>query len=373
MTRAASTESMGGVGASYERAAAATYLAAMLAGGSGPGLKGKVVRVAAQQPAALDDLEVQIEDGAGQTAIARLQVKHQLALTAAPSNLNFASIVADAWRDLTDPSFVIGFDRVGAVAEKISADAYYAANRLRELARFAPNGDALRGALDRPGQGGDAKAIWNVAEALSANALKRQPSNDELHLFWRHFVVVRIEATLEHDRDREHAVDQLRAVTYLPGVPAPASLFETLELIAGTLNVRGVGFDADQLLRHLAERHDVALDPVDPTLEPMTRTARAAAARDARAWQSDLKVAALPPEFQPLDPTAGGGDALANPIAAFKIDGIETYLRRHRGLAILGVPGAGKTQSLVQISQHLLETGELVPIVRSLPRLALGG
>lgn len=373
MTRAASTESMGGIGPSYERAVAALYLAAMLADGAGPGLAGKVVRVAAQQAAALDDLEIRTADREGRTAVARLQVKHQLTLTAAPSNSNFAEIIADAWRDLQADGFAAG-DRVGAVAERCASDSLYAARRLSEMAWLAADGSALQAGLTRAGQGGDAKKLWDSVAVLSEKPLGRPPTNDELMHFWRNFVVIGIEASFARDRDRAHAADQLRAVTFLPDAPGPASLFGTLELIAGTLHVRGAGFDADQLRNHLAERYDITLKPTDPLLEPITRTARAAATRDAQAWRDALNVAALSPEFVPLDPVGFEGNP-PEPVAgaAFALGGIEAYLRRHRDLAVQGVPGAGKTQSLVQIATHLLKTSELVPIVRRLPRLALGG
>ena len=233
MTRAASTESMGGIGVSYERAAAAVYLAAMLAGGAGPGLAGKVVRVAAQQAAALDDLEIHCEDEQGRTAVARLQVKHQLALTAAPSNSNFAEIVRDAWRDLQAASFAAG-DRVGAVAERIASDSLYAVRRLVEMAGLAADGAALEAALSRPSQGGDAKTLWDNVAALSERALGRAATSDEILKFWRHFTVIGIDASFARDRDRAHAIDQLRAVTYLPGAPDAASLFATLEVVAGS-------------------------------------------------------------------------------------------------------------------------------------------
>lgn len=373
MTRAASTESMGGIGVSYERAVAAVYLTAMLAGGTGPGLAGKVVHVAAQKAAALDDLEIQTEDEQGRTAVARLQVKHQLALTAAPSNTNFADIVRDAWRDLRAPAFAVG-DRVGAVAERIASDSLYAARRLAEMAELAADGATLEAALSRPGQGGDAKKLWDKVAALSEKPLGRAATSDELLTFWRHFTVIGIDASFARDRDRAHAIDQLRTVTYLQNAPDPATLFATLEAVAGILNVRGAGFDSEQLRSHLAEQYAITLEPTDPDLEPITRTARTAATRDVQAWRDLLQVAALPPVFVPLDPIGYDGDPPKRVKgAAFALDGIETMLRQHRGLAVQGVPGAGKTQSLVQIAAHLLETSELVPVVRRLPRLALGG
>ncbi len=239
---------------------------------------------------------------------------------------------------------------------------------------LAKHGDALAAMLDRPAQGSDAKALWDVVAALSVKPLGLAPTNDQMLRFWRHFVAIRIEATLDRDRDRERAIDQLRAVTFRANAPDPAELFGTLELVAGTLNVRGAGLDVDQLRKHLAERYDIHLEPVDLQLEPIARTARDAAARDAQAWRDALKVAALAPEFVPLDPIEYDASKPAKPVmgTAYKLDGIEPMLRGHRGLAVEGVPGAGKTQSLVQIAQHLLDESELIPIVRSLPSLALG-
>jgi len=373
MTRVASTESTGGIGVSYERAAAAVYLAAMLAGGAGPGLAGKVVRVAAQQAAALDDLEIHCEDEQGRTAVARLQVKHQLTLSASPSNTNFADIVRDAWRDLYAPG-IAAVDWVGAVAERIASDSLYAVRRLTEMAVLAADGAALVAALDRPGQGGDAKQLWDNVAALSEKPLGRAATSDELLNFFRRFTVVGIDASFARDRDRAHAIDQLRAVTYLPNAPDPASLFATLEVVAGTLNVRGAGFDADQLRSHLAEQYAITLEQTAPQLEPITRAARKAASRDAQGHGATRSRSALSPEFVPLDPIGYEGDP-PSPVAGttFALGGIEAMLRQHRGLAVQGVPGAGKTQSLVQIATHLLESSELVPIVRRLPRLALGG
>jgi hypothetical protein len=265
-------------------------------------------------------------------------------------------------------------DWVGAVAERIASDSLYAVRRLTEMAVLAADGAALVAALDRPGQGGDAKQLWDNVAALSEKPLGRAATSDELLNFFRRFTVVGIDASFARDRDRAHAIDQLRAVTYLPNAPDPASLFATLEVVAGTLNVRGAGFDADQLRSHLAEQYAITLEQTAPQLEPITRAARKAASRDAQAWRDALQISALSPEFVPLDPIGYEGDP-PSPVAGttFALGGIEAMLRQHRGLAVQGVPGAGKTQSLVQIATHLLESSELVPIVRRLPRLALGG
>lgn len=376
MTRSASSESTGGIGPSYERTVAAAYLAAMLAGAAGPGLGGKVTYVAAQQQAALDDLELRFESrSAGGTATMRLQLKHRLTLSDAKTNTDFADIVADSWKALQQDGFSDAVDRIAAAAENLSKDSYYASHRLAEMATLAKDGDGLVAMLDQPGQGGEAKAIWNAVATLSARALGTPATNDQLRRFWQHFRVLRIETTLEIFGDRIRAIDQLRSVVTAKDSPDPAALYGTLELIAGTLNVRGAGLDADQLMALLAERYAIHIEPQDPQLEPIARTAHTVALQDARSWRAHLGVKAIAPKLQALDPIASEGGDPANAVrgAVFDLSEIEKYLRRHRRLAILGAPGAGKSQSLVQIADQLLEVSELIPIVHSLPKLALAG
>jgi len=205
MTPGASPESTGGVGPSYERAAAAVYLAALLTDTAGPELTGAVRYVGAQQKSALDDLEIGFGAGGGQTGVCRLQLKHELKLTDAVTNTDFAAIVADSWQELQNPKFQHGIDWVGGAAEKIAAESYYAAMKLSELARLAKNGDGFKACVVE--QGGKARSIFDAVNTLSQRALGRSPSLAELLDFWRHFHVMRIEAVMARHGDRLRAVD----------------------------------------------------------------------------------------------------------------------------------------------------------------------
>ena len=371
MIRGASSEATGGIGSTYERATAAVYLAALLTDSAGPGLTGPVRHVGAQQKAALDDLEIGFDAGHGQTGLLRLQLKHDLKLTDSISNDDFAAIVADSWHVLLDRHFQHGVDRVGAAAEKIAAEAYYAAMKLGELARLALDGETLKARVEEEAQ--RSKAVFAAVTALSRRALDRLPTADELLTFWRHFDVLRIETVMVRHDGRLRAIDSLRSLVTATNSPAPATVFAALEAVAGTLNVRSATLDRDRLLEELAEVHGLQLQPVDPQLEPTARTAAAAAAKDAQAWRDHFGVQAVAPIFAPRDPipaeNADAGPGALGP--AFGLDGVEAALRDHRGIAILGAPGAGKTQSLIQIAEHLLKTSTLIPIVHSLPKLAL--
>lgn len=368
MTRSASPESTGGVGPSYERAVAAVYLAALLTDAAGPGLTGTVHHVGAQQKSALDDLEIGFDASEGRTGVCRLQLKHELKLTDSVTNTDFAAIVADSWRELQNPRFQHGIDRVGGAAEKIAAESYYAAMKLNELARLAKDGDGFKASVAE--HGGKASLIFNVVSTLSQRALERSPSFAELRDFWRHFHVVRVEAVMAHHDHRLRAIDGLRTLVTAADSPDPTTVFDALELVAGTLNIRAATLDRQQLVAELAERHGLRLHPIDRQLEPIARTAITTAAREALAWREHLGVRAVPPIFVPPDDGEAKSPVLATP---FGLDGIEAALRQYRGLAILGSPGAGKTQSLVQIAEQLVKASRLIPIVHSLPKLFLRG
>lgn len=371
MTHGASPESSGGIGLSYERAVAAVYLAALLTDSAGPGLTGAVRHVGAQQKSALDDLEIGFGAGEGQTGVCRLQLKHELKLTDAVTNTDFAAIVSSSWQELQNPKFQHGIDRVGAATEKIAAESYYAAMKLGDLARLARDGDAFKAGVAE--QGGKAKSIFDAVTTLSQRALGRSPSLAELLDFWRHFHIMRIEVVMARHGDRLRAIDSLRSLTTAANSPDPTRVFGALELVAGTLNIRAATFNLDQLLAELAERHALRLQQIDPRLELIARSATTAATKDAQAWREHLDVRAVAPIFALRDPAPPDQGARGSPVFAstFGLDGIEAALRQYRGVAILGAPGAGKTQSLVQIAEHLVQASKLIPIVHSLPKLAL--
>lgn len=135
----ASAESTGGIGTNYEGDAIAIYLAAMLAQSGAPGVLGAVVGLAAQQRSngrPLDDLVVLSRGDKGEDATLDLQMKHRLTLSAAASNTNFAEIVGASWDTIQLPSFNEGRDRAGGAAEIISADSYYACEKLAILRAF---------------------------------------------------------------------------------------------------------------------------------------------------------------------------------------------------------------------------------------------
>ena len=367
MTAGVSPEVTGGVGVSFERAAAAVYLAALLTQSAGPGVPGPVIGVAAQLDAPLDDLTVRWRHGDGRTGMLSLQLKHRLVVSAAPSNGDFADIVAAAWRTIEAPGFQSGLDRAGTGAERLSTDAYYAALNLTEIAELAENGAAFASALAAPGRAGaEALRVHAAAATNLARVLGRAASNDEMLRFWRHFVILRLEATHHLHGDRLRASDQLRALTRGRTDLDASRLFGMLELIAGPLNTRAASVDAEQVLRLLEERYALRLAGFDPDLDVIAARARTAARRDMEAWRAYLGIPAVAPHFAPVDAV----DGAATPEAPFGLDGVEAYLRHRRSFTILGVPGAGKTNSLVQIAAALLDASDLIPIVQRLPALA---
>ncbi|MGC2759309.1 hypothetical protein [Candidatus Binatus sp.] len=111
-----SPEISGGSGFTFEDAPVAIYLGALLGEESGPALGGRIVtRVAVQQAAFGEPLDDLIVDGlASDDSLARLslQVKRQLTISAAISNIDFREIVTRAWATMAKEDFREDTNRV---------------------------------------------------------------------------------------------------------------------------------------------------------------------------------------------------------------------------------------------------------------------
>ena len=107
--RAQSPELGGGAGFSFEDAVSATFLSALLAENSAPGvLNATVSRVALQQRSfqePLDDIIVDFRDLAGATGRLRLQAKRALTISAAKTNTDFREVIRDCWATTSSRTF----------------------------------------------------------------------------------------------------------------------------------------------------------------------------------------------------------------------------------------------------------------------------
>lgn len=367
----ASAESTGGIGTNYEGDTIAIYLAAMLAQSGGPGVSGTVIGLAAQQRSngrPLDDLVVHSRAYTGEDATMDLQLKHRLTLSAAASNRDFAEIVGGAWDTMQLSSFTEGQDRAGGAAEIIRADSYYACEKLGDLARLSGDGEAFAKALDTPGQiGKDAKAVRaSVAAVLEAH-MGYPPDPDQLHRFWRHFIIVRLETTSERSADRLRAIDQLRGLISADHGTGPDQLFGLLEALAKSLNVRPMPIDRGQVVKILDERYGIRIEGQDPNFDAIVDVARQAAETELTNFQTVSGPKVIEPLFRAVKTQ---GFESQEQEASIELAAVEAYLRSARTVTIIGDPGSGKSYALSQIAVSLLETSDLIPVVRSLPALA---
>lgn len=136
-----STELTGGAGFTYEDLVVGYFLAALLRADAAMGIAGTVVRVAVQQRGAgqpLDDVVVDTTDAAGTRRLS-LQVKRSLTISAAPSNGDFRQILADCRATRAEPTFRIGRDAYGFVADSVAIGPMGNLRRIVELAKASTN------------------------------------------------------------------------------------------------------------------------------------------------------------------------------------------------------------------------------------------
>src|SRR5271155_2758030 len=114
-TKAQSAELGAGAGFTYEDAAGAYYLSALLSEGYGPGIQNRVVSgVSFQQKAfgePLDDLVVDFHGSNDDGARFSVQVKRSLTISAAASNHDFREVIQNAWLTYRKTEFRKNRDR----------------------------------------------------------------------------------------------------------------------------------------------------------------------------------------------------------------------------------------------------------------------
>ncbi|RJF90647.1 NACHT domain-containing protein [Sphingomonas cavernae] len=366
--RAASPEATGGVGTSYEHACIAAYLAALLTRSHAPGCPGIVTSVAVQQKALgrpLDDVVLEWEDDAGRCGTLDLQLKRSLAISKG-EDTDFAQIVAEAWTTMKLPDFVDGRDLAGGLSEILAAANHYACQKLSDQARLEADPAAFTAAVaDQMGLA-ERKAHETVKVILTRE-LGSAPTAEDMHFFWRNFVLGRLEATSDRGADRLRAIDQLRQVAPSDGAN-PTQIFAILEALAKQLNVRAVRLDSVQTVSLLRDRFGTRLAALPDQAVEALQAGRRGAEPELAAFRERDQAQLIDPVFGTRD--AAKADA---PERIVQLTEVEAELRAARSVILVGEPGAGKTSALQQIAVMLLVQPDIVPIVRSLPYLALRG
>lgn len=363
--REASPEATGGIGTSYEHVCIAVYLAALLTRSHGPACPGIVIRIALQQKVngrPLDDIVLGWEDDARRQGTVDLQLKRRLPVSPSDGS-DFARIVSDAWATMQLADFTDRRDLAGGLSELVSSANHYACQKLRELAgETDPAGfaDAVETQADGPARKASAAVQTTLTRTLGA-----APTPEDTHFFWRNFVIGRLEATAHLGIDRLRAIDQLTTIASQDGAN-PTQLFAVLEALARQLNVHAAVVDREMVVTLLRERFGTAISAPPGDLPDALEMGRRAAALELEGFRDQALAHLVDPLF-----TIDKGDGQSSGERAVHLDAVEAELRASRSLVVVGEPGAGKSSALGQIAVTLFAQPGLVPIVRSLPSLAL--
>lgn len=361
----ASPEATGGIGTSYEHVCIAAYLAALLTQSHAPACPGIVTGIALQQKAngrPLDDIVIGWKDETGREGTVDLQLKRRLPVSAGETS-DFSRIVTDAWATMKRTDFVDRCDLAGGLSELISSANHYACQKLRELAAETdPAGfaSAVATQVDSAAR----KASAAVQEVLT-RTLGAVPDREDSHFFWRNFVIGRMETTAHLGIDRLRAIDMLVKVA-APDGANPTQLFAVLEALARQLNVHAAQVDRERLISLLEERFGTRLSSLPGDVPDALEIGRRGAMLELDGFRDQSLAQLIDPLF-----TTREGEGRQMTERTVRLDAVEADLRASRSLVIVGEPGAGKSSALAQIAVTLLSQPGIVPIVRSLPALAL--
>lgn len=208
-----SPELTGGAGFTFEDAAAACYLAALVGGTTAPGLDARVVQRVAQQQAGagepLDDVIVDALAPADNSLMRlSLQIKRSWTVSDAASNTNFREVIQRCWQTLQKTDFRDHVDRVGATVANISDDAYRDFTTACEWARASESPASF---LQRFSEGGEAsQAHQAVVDAVGTCALTDSGAslNKTLHRLLSHLVLIKFD--LLHEDSPAHMTNDLQ-------------------------------------------------------------------------------------------------------------------------------------------------------------------
>lgn len=337
-----SPELAGGAGFTYEGEVAAFYLSSLLAQAFAPGINDRVVcSVSVQQRdfgEPLDDVIVEFRSATGELARLSLQVKRSLTISNAKSNSDFREVIHDSWATLTKHNFRHGIDRYGAAVGAVAPSKAEAMNKLCEFARESQTTDHfdLRFALN----GNASKEVKEVKDAIVAllDAANGNPcTNEQVHEFLAHFVLIQFDFLREGAGDPPESMNRIRdCLVPDEADKAPLVWSRLIELARNSAGSAGQ-FDRARLVRSIA--HIARL-------------------RGAYSLRSDLeKLKALARSYaEGIRDDVGGTRLDRAPL----LKDVDTALSSSRLVQIRGLPGSGKSALLKRIVQRAIENGPVL-------------
>lgn len=193
-----SSELAGGDGFTFEGHVGGMYLSALLAKRKAVGCDGIVINVATQQrdfSEPLDDIIVQWKDKSDRTGTTSLQVKRKLIISDAKKNKDFRSVIKDSWLTFFSPNFVKDLDKFGTVVGYIADSKLRAFRLLCESAKESNNPSHFEIRFTSSGNASkEQREIKKVIENIIAEENKKTPTNEEIHMFLSHFIIIQFDA-----------------------------------------------------------------------------------------------------------------------------------------------------------------------------------
>lgn len=346
----ASPELTGGAGFAFEDAVAASYLVAMLAERRARGLReGTPSRVSLQRGALgrpLDDIVVSADTPNGSVML-DLQVKRSFSFSAHESNGDFFDIVARAQETLSKSAFRPGLDRVGVATDEIKNGDLRQVSTLCEWARDSATAADFLARVAKPGIASAAKR--KAVDALKAGLAKplgRVPTDEEVHNFLRHFVLLRFEVMSEGASDLTWILDRLEDCLRAATDTNAEDLWGAIRTIARDASGRAGSFDRQSLIERLGR--------------PARFSSAVGLASDLGRLDDEAQLA--------LSTIEHGIDGLVVPRDGL-VEQVRSQFDDNRVVQLVGQPGSGKSALL----RNLAERAGGGAIVLRADRLVAGG
>lgn len=337
-----SPELTGGEGFTFEGDAAAFYLTALLAEAYAPGIDDRtVVRVSVQQRdfgEPLDDVIVDFEDAAKNSARLSLQVKRSLTISKAKTNTDFRDIIRDSWRTLQKPDFRINIDRYGAAVGTVTPAKERALKTLCDWARESLSTDYFEARFAQGASASkDIKTVKNDVVALLEEAKGAPCESEEVHQFLAHFVLIQFDFLREGATDPSDAINRIRDCL-VPDDAAKAPLvWSRVVQLARTSAGKSGQFDRARLLRSISS---------------------VARLRGATSYRLDLDtLSALAKSYANLIPDDVGGTKLDR---TSLLESIDAKLTTARVVQVRGLPGSGKSVVVRRAVERAIELGPIL-------------
>jgi hypothetical protein len=264
--KAQSAELGAGTGFTYEDAAGAYYLSALLSEGYGPGIENRVVsEVSFQQKAfgePLDDLVVDFKGANDDGARFSVQVKRSLTISAAASNDDFREVIQNAWLTYREREFRKNRDRVGVAVGEVAKDRARALVSVCEAARESIETDHF---MARFAEGGSAsaevKAVKADIETILNDGAGDKKSDADVHGFLAHFVLVHFDFLHSGAIDSAEATTLLRNCLSTDHADQAPNLWASLCQTVRNSGGQSGQYDRARLVRELATTFSLRASP----------------------------------------------------------------------------------------------------------------